>query len=151
MSCLPDPNTSEWVPLLTISSEDFKNASTPISSNVNDDDGRSTTPMTPTSSGAETSEGNGTVSDAATTTTIASPTHVTEDSEDDKNEPEWTTTIDEFSMGYDNETTTSSSADDGSSANTTTTVRPSFPSLEGVDYRMSEYQSSRLNNTKRKQ
>lgn len=115
----------------------MKNASTPISTAV-DDDGRSTTPMTPTSNdGAETSEGNATtIVEDAGTSTIATPTHVTEDSEDaDKDDQAATTTIDEFSMGG-NETTTLAPAD-GLSANTT--VRPSFPSLEGVDYRMSEY------------
>lgn len=95
--------------------------------------------MTPTSNdGAETSEGNATtIVDEAGTSTIATPTHVTEDSEDaDKDDQPATTTINEFSMG--NETTTLSPAD-GLAANTT--VRPSFPSLEGVDYRMSEYLS----------
>lgn len=44
-------------------------------------------------------------------------------------------------MSFTNETTTPSPADESSSSanTTTTTARPSFPSLEGLDYRMSEY------------
>lgn len=75
--------------------------------------------------------GNATVIDEVPTT-IAPPTQTTDDlSEEEKEE---FTTITSSIFG--NETTTLSSAD-VSAANTTT--RPSFPSLEGIDYKMSEF------------
>lgn len=113
--------------MLTISTDDFKNASTPITS----DDG-TTTPMTPTPNdgNAETSEVNSTVPNEATSTMV-SPTHVTDYSETE--EENAATTI-EPSIAS-NETTTFAPVD----VFANTTAKPSFPSLEGVDYRMSEY------------
>lgn len=132
-------STGEWVPLLTISSDDFKNASTPIAAS-SDNDG-TTTPLTPTlvtNDGAETSEGTATttvISEAATTASSVSPTQIPGESEtSDTDDDQGAATTDKQSALGANETTTL--LPPGLLGNVT--ERPSFPSLEGVDYRTSK-------------
>lgn len=123
---LSGQTSSEWVPLLTISSDDFKNASTPLSTEFEG----TTTSMTPTETAVL--EGNTTVT-SEEATTVDTPTFVPGDSQTDINLE--TVTTEKASTGS-NETTTVSPADLFGNS----TVRPAFPSLEGVDYRMSKYQ-----------
>lgn len=82
-------------------------------------------------SGVETSEGNATMQSETTTVASAAPTQ-----DADNDAP--TTTMKTFTSG--NETTTIPPTELFNNA----TEKPVFPSLEGVDYRQSEYRRTAI-------
>lgn len=105
------------------------------------------TPTLTTEGASALSPGNVTVIDESPSTSSPAPAETplpdnttVEDLDADNKDDQMSTTpiVDTPAITYSNETSTLS-PDDLANVTTSTTARPAFPSLEGIDYRMSEY------------